>query len=267
MSNTCGDLLPALIDEVTSTPKYRCVCPELIEAIGRHQISLRVSFKRAVKETRSCLHQVAGAYLRGRMRYPQWIEILKSTSPEKLKEQCASIMSHHASTQERLGELDTFYQRIFEAIPVPSTICDIGCGLNPLARPWMPVPDGMVYSAYDIYTDQAEFLNQFFELTGTTGRAEAVDVGSSVPDDHFDLALLLKFLPLMEHLPHGDPLLLLRKIKAEHMVISYPIRSLGGRERGMRDQYERMFRNLLAAMPWEIKRIQIESELVFLVTK
>ncbi|MBT5873457.1 MAG: 16S rRNA methyltransferase, partial [Candidatus Latescibacteria bacterium] len=244
-----------------------CVCPELIEAIGRHQISLRGSFKQAVKETRNSLHQVAGAYLRGRMRYSRWIEVLKSTSPERLKEQCVSMMSHHASTKERLGELDNFYKRIFEAIPMPGTICDLGCGLNPLARPWMPVPDSMVYSAYDIYTDQADFLNQFFVLTGTSGRAEAIDVGSGLPDAHYDLALLLKFLPLMEHLPHGDPMSLLRRIKADRLVISYPIRSLGGKERGMRDQYERKFRNLLEMEPWEIKRLEIDSELVFLVNK
>nr|BDV17049.1 hypothetical protein [Escherichia coli] len=41
-------------------------------------------------------------------------------------------MSLHASTKERLAELDTLYDFIFSA-ETPRRVLDIACGLNPLA--------------------------------------------------------------------------------------------------------------------------------------
>ena len=68
----------------------------------------------------------------------------------ELRAVCRELLGRHASTRERLPYLERFYPAIWEAIgDRPTGILDLGCGLAPLALPWMEIPTSTSYHAVD----------------------------------------------------------------------------------------------------------------------
>ena len=51
------------------------------------------------------------------------------------------------------------------------------------------------------------------------------------------------------------------------VVISFPARSLGGRSKGMVDNYADHFAELIAGQPWQVTRFDFPTELVFRVMR
>jgi 16S rRNA (guanine(1405)-N(7))-methyltransferase len=254
---------------VQESAKVRTVCPDLIRRIGQRELAAQPNLKAAVKATKNKLHQVAGAYLDTRMRYADWLEALAAARAEgeaAFRQTCLKVMSHHASTRERLGILTDFYATLLGALPPIHSLLDVACGLNPLALPWMPLAAGATYNAYDIYTDMADFLNGFFEIAGVQGRAEVGDVVGAPPAYDVDLALVLKAIPPLEQLDKTAGLTLLRSLRARHILVSFPARSLGGRDKGMSANYERRLRAMLEGERWEVQRFAFATELCFLLT-
>ena len=263
--------LDTLLAAVLESPKYRALCPEVITAIGERELDRRRDLAEAIKATKRKLHQIGGAYALGSRQYARWLgqlriakELGDSAEFERL---CRQIMRAHASTNERLPILERFYALTLAEIPPPRSVLDLACGLNPLALPWMPLAEGAAYYAYDIYEDMADFLGEFLALTHTLGRAEARDVLRRPPEQHADLALLLKAIPCLEQIDAPAVLPLLEAINATYLLVSFPVHSLGGKAKGMSATYEAHFRELVAGKPWEIKRFAFATELAFLVKK
>jgi 16S rRNA (guanine(1405)-N(7))-methyltransferase len=265
-----NDQVDQLVDAVLKSSKYKNVCQEFVKNIGMPELARRRNLKAAIKATKNKLHQVGGAYLPGKINYAAWLEELKATSPAKwdnFVEVCTRIMNQHASTKERLPILSQFYTTLLADLPPVHTVVDLACGLNPLALPWMPVAVDVTYYAYDIYQDMVDFLNAFMALAGVKGQAEARDVIHACPTFKADLALILKAIPCLEQIDKSAGPRLLDMINADHLLISFPGHSLGGREKGMRVNYETRFWELVAHKNWAIKRFEFANELVFLVTK
>jgi 16S rRNA (guanine(1405)-N(7))-methyltransferase len=149
---------------------------------------------------------------------------------------------------------------------------DIACGLNPLALPWMSVPENVTYLAWDIFTDLAQFLNLIFPLLRidtpkVDGRAEVKDVLALETTPAFDLALLLKTLPCLEQGDKNAGARLLEAIDARWLVVSFPVRSLVGQSKGMPAHYTDQFLRLVDEKPWRVERLDFSTELVFIVEK
>jgi 16S rRNA (guanine(1405)-N(7))-methyltransferase len=265
------DPLAILVDTVRASPKYRSVSAELVRSIGARELAKRRPLKEAIKATKNRLHQVGGAYQERRIDYAACLDALRqaarSEDPDQWRSACRQVMGQHTSTRERLPILDQFYTRVLAGIGPIRTVLDLACGLHPLSIPWMPLADDVEYYAYDVYEDMVAFLNAFMALHGCRGRAEVVDVTQLQTPPPVDLALLLKSLPCLEQL-HGDVTLrLLESIPAAHLLISFPVHTLGGRQKGMADQYETRFREQLAEKPWRVTRYSFATELALLVTK
>jgi hypothetical protein len=47
-----------------------------------------------------------------------------------------AVVAAHVSTRERLEELQAFWAALFELVPAPSSILDLGCGVMPLLYPF-----------------------------------------------------------------------------------------------------------------------------------
>ena len=147
------------------------------------------------------------------------------------------------------------------------SVLDLACGLNPLAIPFMPLAENAIYYACDLYTDQAEFFNKAFPLLGVTGEAWAMDITQTIPQQHVDLALIIKAIPCLQQIDKGIGSALLEGVQSDHVLVTYPARSLGGREKGMRANYEAQFSELVAGKGWTIRRYDFSTELAFLITK
>jgi len=277
-----SDQLDKLVEAVRASSKYKSVCADLIRNIGFQQLSKRRNLKEALKATRNKLHQVGGAYLDSREEYAAWLsEIRKAVQTgtgypqgvslhfnrDELRRVCTQAMSRHASARERLPILDQFYSTILADLTPIRTVLDIACGLNPIALPWMPLAEDVEYYAYDIYQNMMDFLNEFMALLSVQGHAEARDVIQACPTQKVDVAFLLKTIPCLEQVDKAAGHRLLHTINAKYIVVSFPVHSLGGRDKGMAAHYEARFRELVANEKWEIRRFEFSSELVFLVRK
>jgi 16S rRNA (guanine(1405)-N(7))-methyltransferase len=99
------------------------------------------------------------------------------------------------------------------------------------------------------------------------GEAQACDVLGELPTRHYDLALLLKTLPCLEQIEKDVGARLLEAIDAAYLLVSFPVRSLGGRDKGMAENYPARFMETVKGYGWGIKRFGFETELAFLVKK
>ena len=269
MTTSANDL-DALVAAVLGSSKYRAVSPDLVRAVGVRELAARPNLKAAIKATKNTLHQAGGAFLDAPIDYGRALARLREAAAngdEVLRAACRAVMALHTSTRERLPSLDDFYATTLAALPPPGRVLDVACGLNPLARPWWPLPPATELIAYDIYADQIAFLNDFFALAGVAGRAEVRDVVGRPPDEPADLALILKTLPCLEAIDRRAPERLLDAIPAPRLLVSFPAQSLGGRRKGMAAHYEAQFRRLLDARGWAAQRFEFATELAYLVEK
>jgi 16S rRNA (guanine(1405)-N(7))-methyltransferase len=266
MAKPPADPLDALVSDILKSAKYSRVCEELVRHIGADELSKRRSLKDASKATKNKLHQVGGAFLDSSLAGLSG-SLKTAAQSGDLRAACESIMAHHASTRERLPILDEFYPALFADLPPVRSILDVACGLNPLAIPWMPLAPGAAYYGYDIYRDMIDLLNTFWPLVGVQGSAAARDVSCYLPPEHVDVALILKTIPCLEQLDKHAGLRLLEGLNAATLVVSFPVRSLGGYDKGMAEHYQAHLHTLLAGKNWPVRRHDFAAELVFVIQK
>jgi 16S rRNA (guanine(1405)-N(7))-methyltransferase len=262
--------LEELVSSVLKSSKYRNVSEDLIRNIGRRELSKGQNVKEAVKATKNKLHQIGGAYFLKKPDYDFWLKKLreaKSSDESSFRETCAEIMSHHQSTRERLRILDQFYTRIFSLLPPVQSIMDVACGFNPLSIPWMPVSDEMEYYAYDVYKDLVDFINSFMIICNVQGRAEVREVILDTPEVEVDVAFLLNAIPCLDQIEKWAGLKVLEAINSNFLVVSFPVKSLCGREKNMRRHYETAFSKLTREKDWHIQKLEFMTEQVFLIKK
>lgn len=262
--------LDTLLAAIQASAKYRTISPELIRAVGARELKAHRSLKAAIKETKNKLHQVAGAYFERPPGYPAWLDLLRAAAdqPDSGLAACRAIMGHHASTRERLPQLEHFYREIFAVVPPAGRLLDLACGMNPLAAPWMGLPAGSFYQACDLYADMCAFLNAAMPLLGQPAAAEVCDLSSAPPPWPADVALILKTLPVLEQIRRGAARELLEAVRAPHLVVSFPTRSLGGRNVGMAESYAALLRGICDPAGWPIcAELTFPNELVFVVQK
>ncbi len=285
MADEADSALDELVAAVRASARYRDIAESLVRRLGARELARRRGLKEAVKATRSKLHQVAGAYI-AEPRYAAWLAELHgawaeaATAPDgELLRRAAlrRIMARHASTRERLPILDQFYAQTLAALGPVRSVLDIACGLNPLTLAWAPLADEVDYYACDIYADMMAFLDGYFALEtshtrpGLRGHAETRDVIASPPEQRVDLALILKAIPCLEQVDKTAGERLLRAIHADHLLISFPAHSLGGRSKGMVATYDARFHELLEqtgiGAGAKVRRFEFATELAFLISR
>jgi 16S rRNA (guanine(1405)-N(7))-methyltransferase len=176
-------------------------------------------------------------------------------------------MAVHASTRERASHVDELYRRLFERVGLVASVVDIGCGLNPLAIPWMRLSADAVYIAVDIEKSLTAFVAQCLELMPVQGRAMVADAISAPPREPVDLALVLKMVPCLEQQQRGAGADLVNALDARHVVVSFPVRSLGGRGKGMHENYAKLFEELARQYHWRAEAVPVPGELLYVITK
>ncbi len=263
--------LESLVKAVLKSPKYRNICVDLVRNVGSRELIKGRNLKEATKATKNKLHQIGGVYFLGRPTYAAWLKKLedaKNIGDEAVfRGVCAEVMGYHYSTRERLKVLNKFYVSIFSLLPSVHSILDVACGFNPLSIPWMPLSGKVKYYAYDVYDDLVGFLNSYMSFVNVEGYAEARDVLHNPPEVKVDLALFLNTIPCLEQIEKSAGLKVLEGTNADFLAVSFPVRSLSGKEKGMKEFYEARFSKLTSERKWPINQLVFEDELVFLVRK
>jgi 16S rRNA (guanine(1405)-N(7))-methyltransferase len=274
-----GALFDQTIATVRASKKYHALCDDIIHNVATREIEKlgkRAKLNDVVKATKNTLHQIGGAYFDQPPNYSAWLTDLITAhhaSQTQYKQTLHKLMAQHTSTRERLPILDYVFTRTLSHLPPIFSVLDIACGLNPLAREWMPLAPECNYVACDIYTDLIQFINEFCAIKNLKGHAIALDVTHTVPqnltadgqEQAFDLAILLKCLPCLDQIDKFASIRLLDRVNAKYLLISYPIRTLCGNAKGMSQHYELQFNALAQARAWQYERFEFDTELVFLV--
>lgn len=274
------DQLAQALASILTARKYRAIHPGLVRDIAASELAKGRTLKEAVKAAKNQLHQSAAAYIRRNLDYGDALRQLQTTvtaakrgpgsdprADPSLHTLLRRLMGAHASTYERLPILDTFYPQLFQRLPPVRSVLDIACGLHPLSRPWMPLPNDVPYFSYDIFSDQIDFLNRFFTIMGYAGTAvqsNALDNKSTPPAD---VAFLLKTLPCLEQIDSGASERLLHQIDAPILIVSFPNHTLAGRKQGMAQHYAANFLSKIKKAGWQADSLTYPSEPVYIVHK
>ena len=263
--------LDAVAQAVQASPKYALIEPGLVRRLAAQEMAKGRSPKEAVKAVRNKLHQVGGAYNEKPIDYAHWLHRLNSLPHDRnhplIHDFCRAMMAAHTSTRERLPVVDRIFIESLAGIAPIRSLLDLACGLNPLALPWVElVPQAQVW-ACDIFSDQVDFLNQFFSHLALSGQARLCDLTAAIPKQKVQLALLLKAIPCLEQLDKNIGRRILTEIQAEHLLISFPAHSLGGRGKGMRQNYQAHFETMVAGLDWSVQRFHFPGELVFRLSR
>ncbi len=260
------------VAEVTQTvlasAKYAALAPALVADLAAQELAKGARVKDAVKQVKNRLHQSVAAYWDGRTDFAAWRATL-TAAPDASAQRTAllTMMRTHHSTRERLPFLASFYTTLFAGLGPIHRVLDLGCGLNPLALPWMGLPADTAYYACDVDRTQIDFLAWWLAYGEQPGRAFVWNLLDGAPPDAdappCDVALLLKIVPCLAQLDKQIGAHLLDEVTARVLIVSFPAQSLGGRRKGMVAHYTAQMEALLVGRGWTFARFEFPSELVF----
>jgi len=269
MPDTNAQARRDIVEHLQQSRKYRHCCADTLDRIAQWALARHRAPKDALKAAKRKLHQIYGAYF-DRVdwsRIEASLTSIETDAPvDTLRTICGDILRSHASTRERLPIMEQAFSTIFNRVGDIDRVLDLACGLNPFALPWMPLPDACAYEAVDIDERLMAILDAFFQRAGRPGCAQCRDMLLSPPDTKADLVLLLKVLPCLEQQQKGASLALLRRLRARYAVVSFPLKSLGGRSKGMATHYGAFMDDLIAALDIPAQIYPFENEVFYLLT-
>jgi 16S rRNA (guanine(1405)-N(7))-methyltransferase len=253
-----------IVERVRRSSRYRAVDAALVARLAAEELPKARNADDAVKRVKRRLHQAIGAFRRGPggAATAAW----RAGQPVALRAACRAAMRGHASTRERLPHLSTFYRALWELTGVPRRLLDLGCGLNPLALPWMHLADA-TYLAIDVDAGTLEVVRGFLDAVGQPHVVEARDLVDDAGVPAADVALLLKLVTTLDRQDPAAAGRLLEALPARHAVVSFAARSLGGRggrERTYRDRLDRLVAE--SGRVRAVAEASVPNELVFVLT-
>lgn len=247
----------ALLKSLGSTGKYRSVCPDTLRRIAEGSTKRYRSEKEALKAARERLHGITGAFM----------------DPSSLKK-CAALLDkgrieealrYHSSTRERAPQ-EAFYTGLFDAMgKEPHTVLDLACGLNPV---WL-VSRGIRVTGIDIAGAQLEMMQDWADRNGLPLLTHCADLlcRGAIPAEHFDAALFMKLLPVLENEQPGSSARLLGETNADLLCVTFPLVTLTGKRIGMEQHYTERFEPILKEKHRIRSRYVFGSELVYLLER
>ena len=181
-----------------------------------------------------------------------------------------TLLATTVSTKERLNYYESVYKHIFEITGDPSTIIDIGAGINPLSFPFMDL-DFVNYHAYDIDEKDVTFLNEYFKIMREEidGCAEILDVRSAKTEyfPHADIVFLFKVVDLLDTKKKKYSYELIRGLlesnKANYIIASFATKTLTRKKMNLQRRVG--FEKALARLNFQWKDFSIENEIFYVI--
>ena len=261
MGNEAADLAM----QIMASGKYEFIAEDTVIRLCQEYLPRYKSKKDVIKAVKKQLHIIHGAFFPDRCHEQAMGLIEDSTiSNEHVSLQ---LMQLHPSTRERLPVLQAFYQFLAPYLQYAKTVLDIGCGFHPCAFPFMGLPDDVTYIAGDIDHDTVKVAHAFFQRLHVTHDVSIMDAAGKQPEVQVDTAFLFKLLPVLEQQKKGLSYLTIHQLRAKTIVITFPIKSLSGREKDMEQFYSSQFEKNLPECICILQKSVIGTELVYVISK
>lgn len=253
-----------ICEEILASKKYASLHRPLVLRICEEEYSKYDNDKERVKAAKNTLHTMYGAFLTAGIykKAGKLLDQADELDSDKLKK----MLHLHISTRERMSCLHEFYGFIFDNIKQPESVMDIGCGFNPFTLQCFPQKPAKYY-ALDIDSRIADLNNRYFKSLGMPELAKCMDIAADTPDITADAAFLFKLLPLIDRQAKGRSIKLLKETDAQFLVITYPTKSLTGKEKGMQTFYAAAFEETIKGNLFISAKKQIGHELVYIIDK
>lgn len=259
-------MLEEIVEKVRASSKYREISERTILEIVKIELPKYESEKRLIKAVKNRLYQIYGAFLSKEesQKLRELISILEKDR-SNIKDIAKMILQLHQSTRERIEIYEELYRRVFSITNRPSSILDLACGLNPFSIPWMNIEGPIEYYAYDIDSVVVESINKFLAILGYPPLAVIKDVLFEEIEECVDVCFIFKFLPTAERIKRGISIKLLEAINSKFIVVSFPLKSLSGKEKGMLDNYSRLFEPILQKNHRILERFILGNEIFYIL--
>ena len=261
------DAYEAALNKLSASKEYAGVCPATLARVLRESFDRHKKPKDAEKAARERLHGITGAFMSPEesRRAASALEAWTPGDDAVL----AEALEQHASTRERLplAATDALYEQIFAVTGRPQRVLDLACGLNPVYL----AARGFAVAGVDIQRPAIECINRMGERHGLPARAYCADllVPESLPaglvEERFDLALAFKLLPLLETQRTGAAVETLSAFNADWIAVSFPTRTLGGRNVGMAAHYGEWMEAHVPEDRVIAARFEMDNELVYIL--
>ena len=271
-----GPRVESIVEILGTSRKYRDLCPQALEEAAVWAAERAPSVKGAVKLAKRKLHQITGAFVdrRDLGRIERAAAALVPGRPRReIEELCLSVLALHTSTRERLAWMDEFYSQLFSRLGPVESILDLACGLHPFAIPWMPLGPQTRYTAADIDCRLIRAVELFLSRLGRPAAARCGDILSDPgapggdKDEEHEVVFLFKVLPALERFRRGSARSAVIGAPGRRIVVTFPLRSLGGGERGMAAGYDGLMTGVTDGWEGTVERWTCREELCFLLER
>lgn len=246
---------------MSNTPalsKYKDVCPETVERLYALELSKRKNAREAEKALKTALHQITGAF----MTADELKRARRLLETEDSENALFETLTLHASTRERLDHIDAFYEALLHDLHV-SSLLDLACGLNPLYLGHR----GYAVRGLDISGGCVALINAWAQKCGWDVAADCRDLLCAPALPVTDAALLMKLLPVLEQQKKGAALDVMLAIPAPTLIVTFPLKTLGGRSVGMEKHYSDWFESTVTDAFEIQKRDVLFGELCYTVRR
>jgi 16S rRNA (guanine(1405)-N(7))-methyltransferase len=131
----------------------------------------------------------------------------------------------------------------------------------------MGLPAATEYRAFDIDLRLCALVDHYLKRAGQPGGAAIWDLLTPPPREAScaDLVFCLKTLPLLEQQARGASERLLQSLSTRVWVISFPARSLGGRDKGMRAHYDALMCAQAGRLRLPLQRFDYPTETFYIL--
>ncbi|MGP4110534.1 16S rRNA (cytidine(1402)-2'-O)-methyltransferase [Streptomyces sp. 4N509B] len=256
-ASATGDDRPAAVEElarrILAAGKYRHLDEGFVHRLAGEALDRCRDRTQALKYAKRKLHQAFGAFLTGQPA--EAVAAVGAAVTEdrlSLRDACRTAMRAHASSAERLADLEAFYEQVAAWCGTPRSVVDLACGLNPLAMPWMRLAPDCSYWFCDVDASLVAALRGLETvLPAARLTGEPRDLVAAPPRVSADVALVLKTLTTVEQQSGGAAGRILAALDCEHVVVSLPRRSLSGR-REYTDDARAMLQRAAEGSPYHL---------------
>lgn len=242
-----------ITSSILSSPKYRAIAPDAVRRIVCEECER--ANPNAEKCARSRLHRIADAFMDQHSQ-----KALKTMLAQRRLDDALRL---HKSSEERLPFRNEYISFIARHCPEKGLICDAACGLDPL----MLGAAGFRALGLDIQLACVNAINEWAQAEGWPVHAQAADLTGIQALPECDVTLMLKLLPVLEAQRAGEGLRLLSAAHSQKLIVSFPTKTLGGRNVGMAQNYARRFESNLPDGYTIDESVTIGTELFYALTK
>lgn len=222
-----------IVAALRRTRKYGALDAGVLAWAAREALRRAGGEKDALDFARRKLHEVSGAFLdaAARKRVLRALEQAAVAEGEEWRELLRAALRAHASSAERGDDPGALWRAILARTGPVRSVLDLGCGIHPLTLPWSGLERDVRYEGWDLDQEVCAAVERALVPTFPNARIRPTDVLGAPRYPEVDLVLALKLAPTIERQTPGALSALLGRLRARHVAVSWPRRSLGGRRR------------------------------------